>query len=251
MLKEREVAERVARLLHNQGWNAWFVGGCVRDKLLGLEPSDYDVATDAPLSVVEEQITPLADGVPTRGTNYPVAKFKIGGFGIDVTSIKNGSLLDDTNRRDFTMNAMYEHPFTGEVIDLLDGQGDMRRGVLRGVGDVVAHMKDDKRRMVRAPRFASRLGYVIDADIWSASNECAQLVHDIDREWLAKECQSMAQGKFLHLAWAFLVWTGVLDHLPCTLVEECFASRGLRGLGATSSSENGWAVGNRLGGLPV
>ncbi|MDZ4833238.1 MAG: hypothetical protein SGJ27_05495 [Candidatus Melainabacteria bacterium] len=227
MLGERETATDVARLLQERGFIALFVGGCVRDKMLGLAPCDYDVATNAPLDAVEALITPLAQGVPTRGTNYPVAKFNINGHKIDVTSLKNGSILDDSNRRDFTMNAMYEDPISGRLYDLLGGADDMKRGVLRGVGDVVAHMKDDRRRMLRAPRFAARFGYTIDDAVWNASNQCAEMVREIDPEWVAKECRSMAQGSFMHMAWSFLVFTGVLKYLPAALVEECFTRHGI------------------------
>lgn len=222
MLGEREVAEAVARQLQGQGYKALFVGGCVRDKVLGLKPSDYDVATTAPLEVVERMFRPLSVGTPKRGSSYPVAKFIINGFHIDVTSMKNGSLVDDTNRRDFTMNAMYEDPLTGEIFDLLNGRGDMARGVLRGVGDVVATMKDDTRRMVRAPRFASVFGYQIHMDVWSASFQCAHLVAGVNQEWLANEMKSMAAGAHLDAAWDFLTTTGVLAYIPTEMLLPCF-----------------------------
>lgn len=228
MSRERETAVAVARQLQEQGFIALFVGGCVRDKVLGLTPSDYDVATNAPLDVVKSLITPMAEGAPRRGSNYPVAKFTINGYRIDVTSIKNGSLVDDTNRRDFTMNAMYEDPISGQMYDLLYGRSDMQRGVLRGVGDVVTHMKDDIRRMVRAPRFASVFGYRIHADVWSATYQCAHLVLEINQEWLADEFKKMAQGAHLQMAWNFLLWTGVLEYLPSEMVSECFTGRGIQ-----------------------
>lgn len=225
MLGEREIAVAVARQLQERGYTALFVGGCVRDKVLGLSPSDYDVSTTAPLAVVKELITPMAEGIPKAGSSYPVAKFVINGFHIDVTSMKNGSLVDDTNRRDFTMNAMYEDPLTGEIFDLLHGRRDMELGVLRGIGNVVSHMKDDIRRMVRAPRFAAVFGYQIHADVWSASKQCAHLVRDINQEWLANEMKTMATGAHLQMAWDFLAWTGVVDHIPAGWVRDCFEGR--------------------------
>jgi tRNA nucleotidyltransferase/poly(A) polymerase len=244
MLGERETAVGVARLLQERGFVALFVGGCVRDKVLGLAPGDFDVATNAPLDLVEALITPLAEGAPRRGSNYPVAKFKINGYAIDVTSMKNGSLVDDTNRRDFTMNAMFEDPISGELFDLLHGLDDIRRGIVRGVGDVVAHMKDDRRRMLRAPRFASKFGFYIDVDVWTASRTCAHLVSDIDPEWMVKECRAMGQGPYRRLAWEFLVWTGVIDYIPQGVVDECFG----RSHGSTrcGGAHNHGAFGNAV-----
>ncbi|MBX9667547.1 MAG: hypothetical protein K2X93_08010 [Candidatus Obscuribacterales bacterium] len=214
MLSERVIATDVASRLRERGFRAYFVGGCVRDKILGQEPGDHDVATDAPLTVVEEVLCPISEGPPECGSNYPVRKFKIGGYKIDVTSMKNGSLLDDTMRRDFTMNAMFEDPIAGGYIDLLNGRKDMAEGLLRGVGDVEEHMVDDTRRMIRAPRFASKLSYRIDAPIWRATQRLAHLVRDIKAEWLVKECQSLMAGAKPALGLNFIVETGLVNHLP-------------------------------------
>jgi len=208
--------------LQGHGYDAYFVGGCVRDKLLGLSPSDYDVSTNAPLAFVERVLSPIAEGAPLRGTNYPVAKFMIDGFKIDVTSMKNGSLIDDSNRRDFTMNAMFENPVTGEVIDLLGGAADMARGVLRGIGNVDEHMVDDKRRMLRAPRFASKFGYRIEESIWNATRKYAYLVASLDAKWVDGECRSMMSGARSDLAFAFVQETGLLDVMPSSVVFEHF-----------------------------
>ncbi len=236
MLSERVIATDVARRLQERGFRAYFVGGCVRDKVLGNEPGDHDVATDAPLVVVEELLCPISEGPPECGMNYPVRKFKIGGYKIDVTSMKNGSLVDDTMRRDFTMNAMFEDPIVGGIIDLLNGRKDMQDGLLRGVGDVEEHMVDDTRRMIRAPRFASKMLYRIDEPIWRATHRLAHLVRDIKTEWLVKECQSLMAGAKPALGLNFIVETGLVNHLPEEALEILRLTRGTTFLTPTPAS---------------
>jgi tRNA nucleotidyltransferase/poly(A) polymerase len=222
VFNERGIATDVARLLQCHGFDAYFVGGCVRDKILGLEPNDFDVSSNAPLSEVLSLISPMSETAPVIGTNYPVAKFTIRGFKIDVTSMKNGSLTDDTNRRDFTMNAMFENPVTGEVVDLLGGVSDLTEGVLRGIGDVDEHMVDDTRRMLRAPRFAAKFGFEIESSIWCATRRHAHLVASLDSDWVAKECRTMVACSRPDLARNFVMGTGLLDFIPEAVVNECF-----------------------------
>ncbi|MFH5803839.1 CCA tRNA nucleotidyltransferase [Alienimonas sp. DA493] len=177
----RVFAEFVAAELSRAGHIGLLAGGCVRDRLLGKTPKDYDVATDAPpaevrktfgrrrtLSVGESfgVIVVLPDLKRFPGTQQvEVATFREeSGYadGRRPDAVRFSTPQADAQRRDFTINGLFEDPATGEVVDYVGGQADLEAGVLRAIGDPAERMREDKLRLLRAVRFAATLGFQLD-----------------------------------------------------------------------------------------
>ena len=163
----------ILRKLNNAGYEAYVVGGCVRDSLLGREPNDWDITTSAePLQVkalFRRTIdTGLQHGTVTvlnHGTGYEVTTYRLDGDYSDhrrpesVTFSRN--LADDLMRRDFTINAMAYHPERG-LVDLYGGEADLEKKLIRAVGEPEERFREDALRILRAVRFAAQLGFVIE-----------------------------------------------------------------------------------------
>jgi poly(A) polymerase len=175
----RSSAEGIVHRLRAAGFEAVFAGGCVRDRLLGLEPSDYDIATSAHPEQVEalfERTIPVGKQfgiviVVVDGANFEVATFREDGPYVDgrrPASVHFSDARSDALRRDFTINAMFEDPLSGEIIDYVGGRADLAAGVLRAVGDPRARFAEDRLRMIRAVRFATRFGFAIDPQTLAA-----------------------------------------------------------------------------------
>ena len=169
----RSAAETIVRRLRTAGFEAVFAGGCVRDHLLGLEPSDYDIATSAHPAEVEslfERTIPVGKQfgiviVVIDGMNFEVATFREDGPYVDgrrPASVHFSDARSDALRRDFTINAMFEDPLSGEIVDYVGGRADLASGLVRAVGDPHARFAEDRLRMIRAVRFATRFGFTID-----------------------------------------------------------------------------------------
>lgn len=178
-MEPREAAQRVAATLRRAGWQALFAGGCVRDTLLGRQPKDYDVATDAK----PEEVIARFPGAMTVGAHFGVVVVKMGGVQIEVATFrKDGAYTDgrrpdsviftsaeeDAKRRDFTVNGLFADPESGEVIDYVGGRGDLDNRLLRAIGDPAARFEEDHLRLLRAVRFATVLGFEIEAATWQA-----------------------------------------------------------------------------------
>ncbi len=164
-------------------------GGCVRDKLLGREPKDYDVATSA----TPTEVLKLFPGsnevgahfgvviVKQRGTQIEVATFRTDGSykdGRRPETVEFSTAPEDAQRRDFTVNGLFENPFTGEVIDHVGGLADVETRTLRAIGNPEARFREDALRLLRAVRFATVLGFEIEPITWSAIQQHA---HDLAR----------------------------------------------------------------------
>jgi poly(A) polymerase len=194
----KEAAIDIIRTLTNAGHRALLAGGCVRDALMGREPKDFDVATDAPPGVVEK----LFRGAQTVGAHFGVVVVRREEHTIEVATFrKDGAYLDgrhpesvefsspeeDAQRRDFTVNGLFEDPIKGEIIDYVGGQTDMQAKVLRAIGDAEARFNEDQLRLMRAVRFATVLGFEIEAKTWSAMCELAPKIRSVSIERLREE----------------------------------------------------------------
>ncbi|QIF03605.1 CCA tRNA nucleotidyltransferase [Roseimicrobium sp. ORNL1] len=201
----RNAATNVVRALVKAGHEAVFAGGCVRDTLRGVEPKDYDVATSAR----PEQVQALfAQSVPV-GAHFGVIIVRMGPHQIEVAtfrrdgaysdgrrpdSVKFTSAVEDAKRRDFTVNGIFYNPLTEEVLDYVDGRADLERKVLRAIGDARARFREDHLRLLRAVRFATVLGFEIEADTWAAMKELAPEVASVSAERIREELVKI----FLH-----------------------------------------------------
>lgn len=200
----RQLAEHICRALRGAGHQAYLVGGCVRDILLGREPADYDVATDATPDRVQ-QIFPhsLAVGAQfgviivtedVRAADSP--QVEVATFRSDVgysdgrhpdRVVYATSAAEDVKRRDFTINALLLNPETKEVLDYVGGREDLRAGIIRAIGRPDERFREDKLRMARAVRFAARFGYGIEAATFAAIAKLAPEIRQVSAERLRDE----------------------------------------------------------------
>ncbi|HYP08029.1 MAG TPA: CCA tRNA nucleotidyltransferase [Bryobacteraceae bacterium] len=220
-MSHRQPAEAIVRNLRAHGYSAYFVGGCVRDLLLGHEPKDFDIATDAVPSQVF-QIYPQAQQV---GAHFGVVLVE----GVEVATYRSdyayedgrrpGEVRYETNpmldaaRRDFTLNALFLDPETGEVLDFVDGRADLRNGVVRAIGDPAARFQEDYLRMLRAIRFAARLGFAIEPGTAGAIRTLSHLSTAIAAERVRDEIVRILTEGGARRGCELLDELGLLEHL--------------------------------------
>ena len=195
-------AARILRVLEDHGYEAFVVGGCVRDSLLGRNPNDWDITTSAlPLQVKalfrrtidtglkHGTVTILMDGEPFEVTTYRVdGEYLDGRHPSEVTF--TASLQEDLQRRDFTINAMAYSEKKG-LQDLFGGLPDLETGLIRAVGDPAKRFGEDALRIMRAVRFAAQLGYEVEADTVQAMKELAPTLSKISAERIAAELEKL------------------------------------------------------------
>ena len=198
-MQPRELANSICRTLENARFRAFLVGGCVRDILLEREPADYDVATNAtPDEVLKLFPEGLAVGaqfgvilVPGDGIKVEVATFRsdVGytdGRHPDRVVYAN-SPEEDVKRRDLTITGLLMRHDTGEILDFVDGQADLRAGIIRAIGEPDRRFAEDKLRMLRAVRFAARFGYEIEPETFKAIQKHAREIKQVSRERIRDE----------------------------------------------------------------
>ena len=194
----RDAALELARRLKAAGYEALFAGGCVRDRLLEHPPKDYDIATSA----TPAQVMEVFPGSNEVGAHFGVVIAKHGGHHVEIATFRtDGSYHDgrrpssvtfstpqeDAKRRDFTINGLFEVPETGEVIDHVGGLEDLKAGIIRAIGDPKARFTEDGLRLLRAVRFAARMGFTIEPETDAALRECAPLLDRISPERIRDE----------------------------------------------------------------
>ncbi|MHC5160322.1 MAG: CCA tRNA nucleotidyltransferase [Planctomycetota bacterium] len=201
-MSNRDAAYKVVRQLHKEGYTALFAGGCVRDRLLNRPAKDYDVVTDA----VPEQVTKCFRRTLQIGAQFGVVMVLTGGQQVEVATFRTeggyqdgrhpdyvefGSATEDASRRDFTVNGMFYDPITKEVLDFVNGQQDLKKKVLRTIGDPDERFGEDYLRMLRAVRFAVKLQFTIDPDTWSAIQKHASKITGVSAERIAAELEQI------------------------------------------------------------
>lgn len=191
-------ALHVARRLRQAGHEAWFVGGCVRDQLLGRPVKDWDIATSATPDEVRRtfpKVIPVGAQfgvcrVRHHGVEIEVATFRIDeGYadGRRPTAVRFASAREDVSRRDFTINGLLMEPDTGEIVDFVGGRADLERRLIRAIGDPEARFAEDRLRMLRAVRFAARLGFAVDPPTLAAVQRHAGAIGVVSAERIRDE----------------------------------------------------------------
>src|SRR5271169_3181504 len=225
----KDFASLIVRTLRQRGFRAYLVGGCVRDLLLGREPRDYDVATNAtPDQVmgifpetyaVGAQFGVVLVPAPDRGEAGGVAEVSSKARAVEVATFRSDigysdgrhpdevrfspDPREDVARRDFTINGMLLDPVSGEVLDFVGGRRDLEAGIIRTIGDPEQRFGEDKLRMLRAVRFAARFEYTIEPATFAAMQKLAGQVAVVSRERVRDELTRMlTEG---HARRAFLV----------------------------------------------
>lgn len=201
-----QLAREVASALRAAGYEAWLVGGCVRDRLLGRPVHDRDLATDA----TPRQLLRLFPDALEVGAHFGVVLVRRGGAEVQVATYRSErgyrdgrhpdevrfekDVRADLARRDFTINALLEDPFTGEVIDHVGGLQDLQARILRAIGDPRERFAEDHLRMLRAVRFAAELGFAIEPRTLEAIRELAPAIRRISAERIRDELSRILTG---------------------------------------------------------
>jgi len=198
----RTTAIDIVRALTDAGHIAYFAGGCVRDRWLGITPDDYDIATDA---------RPEAVGELFRNAHYVgesfgvmllrrrehmihVATFRTDGVYSDGRRPNSVAYTDaehDATRRDFTINGLFENPLTDDIIDYVGGEADLKAKMIRAIGSPQARLREDALRMLRAVRFAARFKFTIEQATADAIRSMAGELRGVSRERIGDELKRM------------------------------------------------------------
>lgn len=198
----RAAARAVASRLTDKGFTALFAGGCVRDWLLGHVPDDYDIATDA----VPDRIREIFPSARSVGESFGVMLVRHARHTFEVATFrKDGPYHDgrrpssvefsdrdaDAARRDFTVNGIFQDPRDDSIIDLWNGRGDLAARLIRAIGDPHARIAEDRLRMLRAVRFAARLGFTIEPATAAAITAHARELASVSAERVGEELRKM------------------------------------------------------------
>lgn len=197
-------AQWLLQTLHTAGYSAYVVGGCVRDSLLGRQPGDWDICTSARPDQMralfaDQQLILTGEkhgtvGVVLHGKPYEITTYRLDGQYRDHRHPDRvqfvGNLAEDLSRRDFTINAMAYAPGEG-VIDLHGGRQDLANGIIRCVGKPEARFEEDALRILRALRFAARLGFVLEPETEQAARAACNTLQSVSAERIYAELDGL------------------------------------------------------------
>ncbi|MBX3706904.1 MAG: polynucleotide adenylyltransferase PcnB [Pseudomonadales bacterium] len=239
----------VVEQLRAHGYEAYLVGGCVRDLLLGLDPKDFDVATNA----TPEEVKDLFRRARLIGRRFRIVHVRYGRHIIEVSTFRKahvadedederhhadsglilrdnvwGTLEDDATRRDFTINALYYDPLREEILDFVGGLDDLEHRRLRFIGDTRVRLREDPVRILRAVRFHAKLGFELDPGIVAAIPECAEHLAAIPPARLFDEvCKLFTCGRSAEI-WSYMAPTPLRHALfPCAPPDDPLALRAM------------------------
>jgi len=221
-MTNKQAAISIVRRLRQNGHQALLAGGCVRDMLLGRRASDYDVATDAH----PEQVAHLFRRTLKVGAKFGVVIVLLQNQKVEVATFRTeagyadgrhpshvsfASAAEDAARRDFTINGMFYDPLTRRVIDHVDGQRDLKKRIVRTIGDPADRFAEDYLRMLRAIRFSTKLGFKIHPTTLSAIRRNADKITAISGERIATELEGILVDPSRAAGASLLVATGLAE----------------------------------------
>jgi tRNA nucleotidyltransferase/poly(A) polymerase len=201
-MTKREAAIKIIKRLRKADYQALLAGGCVRDMLLNRPAKDYDVATDAK----PDEVAKLFERTLKVGAKFGVVMVITNGMQTEVATFRTESGYadgrhpervafcspqEDASRRDFTINGMFYDPIDRKVIDYVNGQADLRKGLVRTIGDAQKRFGEDYLRLLRAVRFSAQLGFAIEPKTWSAVCAKAHNITKISAERIAMELEAI------------------------------------------------------------
>jgi len=220
----RQTANTIATKLIDAGFTTYFAGGCVRDSLLGKAPKDYDIATSA----TPDQVLELFPGSDSIGAHFGVILVKQDGEHFEIATFRtDGSYSDsrrpdsvefstpeeDAGRRDFTVNGLFQHPLTDEIIDFTGGRADLEKRELKAIGVAADRFNEDALRLMRAVRFSTVLGFDIEATTWKAICDNAHLLANISVERIREEFNKILVHDNRTKGLVMLVDSGLIEHI--------------------------------------
>ena len=209
MFKISNSAEKAIKMLCNYGYEAYAVGGAIRDSLMGISSSDFDITTSA----TPEEMKRVFSGerVIETGIKHGTLTVIIGGESLEITTYRQDgeyldnrhpksvqftrSLQDDLCRRDFTMNALAYNPISDTLVDAFGGKADIENKIIRAIGNPQKRFQEDVLRILRAIRFSSALGFEIEHETKKAMLECKTLLANISKERIATELNKLLCGR--------------------------------------------------------
>ncbi len=240
--RHKEFAEYVVRRLRGAGFTAYFAGGCVRDRLLGRTPTDYDVATNATPSEIRNLFgrrrtlaIGAAFGVMSVVGPKPAGQVEVATFRRDAAysdgrhpdTVTFSSAEEDARRRDFTINGLFYDPVDDRVIDFVGGQADLARGILRAIGNAHDRFAEDKLRLLRAVRFAATFGFELEPETARALRHMAPQIGVVSPERIAMEMRRLLTAERRVRGVQLLLDTGLADVLLPEIVPHDAATRTL------------------------
>lgn len=225
MNRPEALAQSIVKRLRERGKQAFYVGGCVRDRLLGIESNDYDVATDAEPDEVER----LFPGAQAVGKSFGVILVKEEGVVVEVATFRKDldyrdgrrpeavafttSAEEDVERRDFTINGLLWDPIDERLLDYVGGRADLDRKIIRAIGDPVRRFAEDKLRMLRAVRFAARLGFEIEPETMRAIQTHASEIAVVASERIRGELDRILTEGSARRGFELLDESGLLERM--------------------------------------
>jgi len=220
--KLKKNAFEIVHHLRKAGFRAFIVGGAVRDMVMGIEPKDYDIVTDASTEEVSnlfERNHPVGSkfgvSIVVIGSNsYEVAQFRTDGVyedGRRPSSVEPAGEVEDIKRRDFTINALIYDPESDQIIDHVSGINDIREGIISTIGNPFIRFAEDRLRMLRAVRFAARFDFKIEHETMKAIKHDAGEIKVVSPERIGKELSMMFTGNNPDKALSLLDETGFLE----------------------------------------
>ena len=266
---EESAAFAIVKTLQEAGFETYIAGGAVRDLILGVETHDIDIATAAKL----EEIKKIFPSAEDRGKSFGVVAVKTSDYEFEVAtfredigvsdhrhpeSVKFTSAIKDAQRRDFTINGMFYNPATAEVIDYVDGLRDIKRKLIRFIGNPDDRLDEDYLRMLRAVRFSVRFGFEIEKESLLAIKNVVGSINEISVERIREEVGKMLLSDKRVEAIKLMDEIGLLDEILPELKSmknvpqprefhaegDCFTHvlLALTNIGQTNSEELVWCV---------
>jgi poly(A) polymerase len=224
-MEAEELAHNVIAKLRHSGHQAYLVGGCVRDLLLHIKPKDFDVATDAR----PDRIMSLFPNSGQVGAHFGVVLVRDNFEEVEVATFRSDNDYSDGRRptsvqfesdprqdvlrRDFTINGLLLDPDTGEVLDFVEGRADLQRRVIRAIGDPAVRFREDHLRLLRAIRFAARLGFTLDPPTFEAIRRDHALIRKVSAERVRDELARILTEGGARRGFELLDETGLLGEI--------------------------------------
>ncbi len=235
-MEAEELARCTIATLRQAGYQAYLVGGCVRDLLLGGKPKDFDVCTSAP----PERIMRLFPNSGQVGAHFGVVIVRAGNVHVEVATFRSDRDYSDGRRpasvqfetdprqdvirRDFTVNGLLMDMESGEILDYVQGRADLERRVIRAIGDSEVRFREDHLRLLRAVRFAARLGFTIEPGTFDAIRRHHALIEKVSAERVRDELGRILTEGGARRGFEMLDASGLLDDL----LPEVAAMKGVR-----------------------
>jgi poly(A) polymerase len=221
---KRKQAEEIVLRLKKAGYEAYFVGGCVRDFVMGVIPDDYDIVTSA----LPDQVTALFERTVAIGAKFGVIAVIVEGHPFEVATFRSEdvyidgrrpsevyftSAKEDVFRRDFTVNGLLMDPVTGEITDYVDGLADIGKKIIRTIGDSDKRFREDHLRMLRAIRFTANLNFSLDSSTQEAIGKNVAQIKKISAERIQDELTKLLTRSGTRRGLELMAQTGMLREI--------------------------------------